>query len=62
MVKRLIIESYGDFMKTETLIKKIEMNICRIEQWMHDNDSKSPRLLKVLSSLDALVLDLKKEL
>jgi len=48
-------------MKTETLIKKLQMNICRIEQWMHDSGSKSPRLLKVLSSLDAMVSELKKE-
>lgn len=41
-------------MTNEQIVKKIEMNIRRIEQWMSDNNNKSPRLLKVLTSLDEL--------
>ena len=46
-------------MTNEQIIRKVEMNIRRIEQWMDDNSIKSPRLLKVLTSLDYLVEDLK---
>ncbi len=45
--------------KPHQLIKRIEMNIRRIEQWMSDSNSNSPRLIKVLSSLDAIVSELK---
>jgi len=39
--------------------KKVEINIRRLEQWYDDNNLKSPRVLKVLDSLDHLVLDIK---
>jgi len=46
---------YTEQEKFGIIVKKIKMNVRRLDQWMGDNEIKSPRVIKVADSLEQMV-------